>query len=44
MKEVARKEVLKLLDAAMIYAISNNNWVSPVQIVPKKDDITVIKN
>jgi len=28
MKEVVRKEVLKLLDAGMIYPISNSNWVS----------------
>ena len=43
-KEVARKEVLKLLDAGMIYPISNSNWVSPVQVVPKKGGITVVKN
>jgi len=44
MKEVVRKEVLKLLDAGMIYALSNSNWVSQVQVVPKKGSITVVKN
>jgi len=36
MKEVVRKEVLKLLDTDMVYAISDSNWVSPVQVVQKK--------
>jgi len=44
MKEVVRKEVLKLLDASMIYPISDSNWVSPVQVVSKKGGITVVKN
>ncbi|XP_068480948.1 uncharacterized protein [Phaseolus vulgaris] len=36
MKEVVRKEVQKLLEAGMIYPISDSAWVSPVQVVPKK--------
>ena len=36
MKKVVRKEVLKWLDARVIYPISNSFWVSPVQVVPKK--------
>ena len=36
MKEVVHKEVLKWLDVGVIYPISNNAWVSPVQVVPKK--------
>ena len=43
MKEVVRKEVLKWLDAGVIYPISDNTWVSPVQVVPKKGGTTVIK-
>lgn len=43
MKEVVRKEVLKLLEAGMIYPISGNSWVSPVQVVPKKGGMIVIK-
>ena len=39
-----RAEVLKLLDVGIIYTISDNNWVSPVQVVPKKSGITVVKN
>ncbi|MCI34081.1 hypothetical protein A2U01_0055299, partial [Trifolium medium] len=36
MKEVVIKEVVKLLEAGMIYLISDSAWVSPVQVVPKK--------
>ena len=35
---------MKLLDVGIIYPISDNNWVSPVQVVPKKSGITVVKN
>ena len=38
MKEVVRKEVLKWLDAEVIYPISDSAWVSPVQVVPKKGE------
>nr|KYP36106.1 Transposon Ty3-I Gag-Pol polyprotein [Cajanus cajan] len=44
MKEEVRKEVLKLLEAGMIYPISDSEWVSPVQVVPKKGGMTVITN
>ena len=44
MKEVVRKEVLKWLNADFIYAISDNSWVSPVHVVPKKGGFTVIRN
>jgi len=44
MKEVVRKEILKWLSNGIIYAISDSEWVSPVQVVPKKGGITVIKN
>ena len=44
MKEVDRKEVLKWLNAGFIYAISNNPWVSPVHVVPKKGGFIVIRN
>jgi len=44
MKEVVRKEVVKLLEAGMIYPISDSSWVSPVQVVPKKGGMTVVKN
>jgi len=44
MKEVVKKEVLKLLDAGMIYPISDSSWVSPVHVVPKKGGMTVVAN
>ncbi|RVW13814.1 Retrovirus-related Pol polyprotein from transposon 297 [Vitis vinifera] len=37
-------EVLKLLQAGIIYPISDSLWVSPTQVVPKKSGITVIQN
>ncbi|CAA7021430.1 unnamed protein product [Microthlaspi erraticum] len=44
LKEVVKKEILKLLDAGVIYPISDSTWVSPVHCVPKKGGITVVKN
>jgi hypothetical protein len=44
MQEVVRAEVIKLLDAGIIYPISDSKWVSPIHVVPKKVGITVIKN
>ena len=44
MKEEVCKEVLKLLEAGLIYLISDSVWVSPVQVVPKKGDMTVVRN
>ena len=43
MNEVVRKEVLKWLDAGVIYPISDSPWVSSVQVVPKKGGMTVIR-
>ena len=43
MKEVVRKEVLKWLDAELIYPISDSSWVSLVQVVPKNGGTTVIR-
>ena len=34
MKEVVKKEVLKLLDVGVIYPIADSKWVSPTQVVP----------
>ncbi|GKD15690.1 reverse transcriptase domain-containing protein [Tanacetum coccineum] len=42
--DVIKKEVEKLLDAGLIYPISDSSWVSPVHCVPKKGGITVVKN
>ena len=43
MKEVLPAEILKLLKARIIYAISDSSWVSSVQMVPKKGGMTVFK-
>ncbi|GJX12646.1 reverse transcriptase domain-containing protein [Tanacetum coccineum] len=43
-KESLLKEVIKLLDARMIYPIFDSPWVSPVHCVPKKGGMTVIAN
>ncbi|XP_076953927.1 uncharacterized protein LOC143628152 [Bidens hawaiensis] len=40
-QEVVKKEVLKLMDAGMIYPISDSPWVSPTQVVPKKGGIVL---
>jgi hypothetical protein len=44
MKEVVMKEIVKLLDAGIIYPISDNKWISPTQVVPKKSGLTVVEN
>ena len=44
MKEVVKKEVLKLLDVGVIYPIADSNWISPIQVVPKKFRVTVVVN
>ena len=42
--DVVKKEVTKLLNASIIYRISDSEWVSPVHVVPKKSGITVVRN
>nr|GFA08086.1 reverse transcriptase domain-containing protein [Tanacetum cinerariifolium] len=42
--DVIKKEVIKLLDAGMVYPISDSPWVSPIHCVPKKGGITVVEN
>ena len=44
MKEVVKKEVLKLLDVGVIYPIADSKWVSPTQVVPKKSRVIVVEN
>ena len=44
MREVVKKEVIKWLDAGIIYPMSDSKWVSPTQVVPKKSGITVVEN
>ncbi|XP_056843230.1 uncharacterized protein LOC108840838 [Raphanus sativus] len=44
LKDVVKKEIMKLLEAGVIYAISDSKWVSHVHVVPKKGGITVVTN
>jgi hypothetical protein len=41
---VVRKEVIKLLEAGIIYPIVDSKWVSHVHCVPKKGGMTVVPN
>nr|GFB22414.1 hypothetical protein [Tanacetum cinerariifolium] len=41
---VINNEVLKLLNAGLIYPISDSPWVSHVHYVPKKGGFTVVEN
>ena len=44
MEEVVRKEVLKLLEAGIIYLVADSQWGSHVHCVPKEGGITVVPN
>ncbi|KAK8691201.1 hypothetical protein V6N13_074719 [Hibiscus sabdariffa] len=44
MMEVVKKEIQKLLDADIIYPISDSDWVSPIHVVTKKTGVTVVEN
>ena len=44
MMEVVKREIIKLLDYGVIYRISDSRWVSPIQVVPKKSRVTMVKN
>ncbi|GJW06792.1 reverse transcriptase domain-containing protein [Tanacetum coccineum] len=43
-KEVVKKEVIKVLDAGLIYPIFDSPWVSHIQVVLKKGEMTIVKN
>nr|GEW78627.1 reverse transcriptase domain-containing protein [Tanacetum cinerariifolium] len=42
--EVIKKEVIKILNAGLIYPVSDSPWVSPFHCVPKKGGMIVIEN
>ncbi|XP_070017768.1 uncharacterized protein [Nicotiana sylvestris] len=44
MQEAVNKEVIKWLDAGVVYPISDSSWTSLVQCVPKKGGMTVVTN
>jgi hypothetical protein len=44
LREVVKKEVIKLLDAGIIYLVPHSEWVNMVHCVPKRGGLTVVKN
>ena len=42
--DAVKDEILKWLNAGIIYPISDSPWVNPVHVVPKKVGITVTTN
>lgn len=44
MQEVIKKEIIKWLDAGVLYPILDCSWVSLIQCVPKKGGVTMVKN
>jgi hypothetical protein len=43
-RQVVKKETIKLLDAGIIYAVPHSEWVSPVHCVPKKGGLIMVKD
>ncbi|XP_025616833.1 uncharacterized protein [Arachis hypogaea] len=41
--DIVKKEVTRLLEAYIIYPISDSEWVSPVQVLLKKSGVTMVK-
>ena len=37
LRDIVKEEIQKLLEARFIYPISDNEWVSPLVIVPKNN-------
>jgi hypothetical protein len=44
MREVVKNEVIKLLDAVIIYLVPHSEWVSPLHCIPKKGGLAMVKN
>ena len=44
MMEVVQKEILKWLEAGVIYPIADSKWISPIHVVPKKGGTTIVTN
>jgi hypothetical protein len=43
LKEVVRKEVIKLLEAGIIYLIADSKWVSHVPCVQRKEELLLFQ-
>ena len=37
LRDIAKEEIQNILEEGFIYPISDNKWVSPIMIVPKKN-------
>jgi hypothetical protein len=44
MREIVKKEILKLLHIRIIYPVPYSDWVSPIKVVPKKGGMIVVEN
>ena len=44
LKDVVRREVIRLLESGVIYPISDSKWVNPVHSILKHGGITTIQN
>jgi hypothetical protein len=44
MKEVVRKEIIRLLDASIIYNVKESDWVNLVHCVPNKGGFMAVPN
>ena len=43
-RKVVKQEIIKWLDASIIYLIFDSKWISSTQVVPKKSGIIVVEN
>lgn len=39
MQKVVKKEIIKCFYKSVVYLILDSEWVSPVQCVPKKEEL-----
>ena len=42
MQEVVKKEIIKWLDASVIYPIANSSWMCLIQCMPKMGGMIVV--
>lgn len=42
-QKVVKNEIIKWLDKGVMYTISDNKWVSPIQFIPKKGGMIVVE-
>jgi hypothetical protein len=44
MRDVVKKEVLKLLHAGIIYPVPYSEWVNPILVMPEKGGMITFTN